>query len=89
MFWYGNAGWAFWQIALMWAVMIAFWDLLIWAVYALITNVTRKPGTGPAGDGARRSSTNAWPGARSTPTGTGGRDAMTQEGGSMTPAENT
>jgi hypothetical protein len=29
MFWYGNAGWAFWQIALMWAVMIAFWDLLI------------------------------------------------------------
>ena len=72
MFWYGNAGWAFWQIALMWAVMIAFWDLLIWAVYALITNVTRKPGTGPAGDGARRSSTNARPGARSTPTGTGG-----------------
>jgi hypothetical protein len=49
MFWYGNAGWAFWQIALMRAVMIAFWGLLIWAVYALITNVTRKPGDRPCG----------------------------------------
>jgi len=54
MFWYGNAGWAFWQIALMWAFMIAFWGLLIWAAYALITRATRKPGAGPAGDGARR-----------------------------------
>ena len=52
MFWYGHAGWAFWQIALMWALMIAFWGLLIWAVYALITNVIRKSGRGPAGDGA-------------------------------------
>ena len=54
MFWYGNAGWAFWQGALMWVFMIAFWGLLIWAVYALITRATRKPGTGPAGDGARQ-----------------------------------
>jgi len=44
MFWYGNAGWAFWQIALMWAFMIAFWGLLIWAVYALITSGRSKPG---------------------------------------------
>jgi putative membrane protein len=54
MFWYGHAGWAFWQMALMWAFTIAFWGLLIWAIYALITRVTRKPGAGPAGDGARR-----------------------------------
>ena len=54
MFWYGPAGWAFWQIALMWVFMIAFWGLLIWAVYALITNLTRQSGGGPAGDGARR-----------------------------------
>lgn len=54
MFWYGNAGWAFWQIALMWAFAIAFWGALIWAIYALITRFTRKPGAGPAGDGARQ-----------------------------------
>lgn len=54
MFWYGNAGWALWQIALMWAFMAAFWGLLIWAAYALITRVTRRPGADPAGDGVRR-----------------------------------
>ncbi len=54
MFWYGNAGWAFWQIALMWAFMIAFWGLLIWAVYALITSGRSKPGADAAGDGARQ-----------------------------------
>lgn len=43
MFWYGG-GWAWWQAGLMWVGMIAFWGLLIWAVYALITNLTRKPG---------------------------------------------
>jgi putative membrane protein len=43
MFWYG-AHWAFWEVALMWIGMIAFWGLLIWAGYALITNATRKPG---------------------------------------------
>ena len=43
MFWYG-AHWAFWEVALMWIGMIAFWGLLIWAVYALITNAARKPG---------------------------------------------
>jgi putative membrane protein len=49
MFWNGG-GWAWWQAGLMWIVMIAFWALLIWAVYALITNVTRRPGQpGPGG----------------------------------------
>ena len=43
MFW-GGGGWAWWQAGLMWIVMIAFWALLIWAIYALITNVTRRPG---------------------------------------------
>ena len=42
MFWYGGH-WAFWQAGLMWVGMIAFWGLLIWGGYALITNLTRKP----------------------------------------------
>jgi len=37
MFWYGSSGWAWWQAGLMWAGMIAFWGLLIWVVYSLIT----------------------------------------------------
>lgn len=41
MFWNGG-GWAWWQAGLMWLVMIAFWALLIWAIYALITSVTRR-----------------------------------------------
>ena len=49
MFWNGG-GWAWWQAGLMWMVMIAFWALLVWAIYALITNVTRRPGQpGPGG----------------------------------------
>ena len=42
MFWYGGH-WAWWQGGLMWLGMIAFWGLLIWGGYALITNATRKP----------------------------------------------
>lgn len=55
MFWNGG-GWAWWQAGLMWVVMIAFWGLLIWGIYALITNLTRRPGTGPgpSGQGARQ-----------------------------------
>jgi putative membrane protein len=58
MFWYGG-GWAWWQAGLMWVVMIAFWGLLIWAVYALVTGATRRPGSDgrgeePRGDDARR-----------------------------------
>ena len=41
MFWYGG-GWAWWQAGLMWAGMIAFWALLIWLIYALITGITRR-----------------------------------------------
>jgi putative membrane protein len=42
MFWYGN-GWAWWQAGLMWLAMIAFWALLIWAAYALVTGITWWP----------------------------------------------
>ncbi len=40
MFWYG-AHWAFWQAGLMWIGMIAFWGLLIWGIYALISTARR------------------------------------------------
>jgi hypothetical protein len=42
-FWNGG-GWAWWQAGLMWVAMIAFLALLIWAVYALVASVTRRPG---------------------------------------------
>ena len=58
MFWNGG-GWPFWEVALMWVGMIAFWGLLIWAIYALVTGATRRPGSAdqgekPRGDDARR-----------------------------------
>ena len=53
MFWYGGH-WAFWQAGLMWVGMIAFWGLLIWGVYALITNATRKPRSTDDGSDAVR-----------------------------------
>ncbi len=43
MFWYGG-GWAWWQAGLMWLAMAVFWALLIWAVYALVAGITRRPG---------------------------------------------
>ncbi|HEY5984843.1 MAG TPA: hypothetical protein VIV12_00470, partial [Streptosporangiaceae bacterium] len=52
MFWYGN-GWSWWQAGLMWAVMIAFWGALIWAAYAVITNLARKPDAKDSSGGAR------------------------------------
>jgi putative membrane protein len=48
MFWNGG-GWPFWEVALMWVGMIAFWGLLIWAVYALVTQATRRPGAEAGG----------------------------------------
>ena len=55
MFGYGSQ-WAFWQVCLMWAGMIAFWALVVWGVYAIVTASTRRPsGTpqSPGGDGRR------------------------------------
>jgi len=46
MFWYGG-GWAWWQAGLMWVGMITFWGLLIWAIYAMVTSASRRPGAGP------------------------------------------
>jgi len=48
MFWYG-AHWMWWQASLMWVGMIAFWGLLIWGIYALISTAMRRPGDQPGG----------------------------------------
>jgi len=54
MFWYGG-GWLWWQVALMWVGMLAFWGLLIWGVWALIRSAAHRPGDGlNAGGGAER-----------------------------------
>ncbi len=53
MFWNGG-GWPFWEAGLMWIGMIAFWGLLIWAIYALVTSTVRKPDSTPEGDTAAR-----------------------------------
>jgi putative membrane protein len=50
MFWHGS-GWAWWQAGLMWLALTAFLALLIWAVYALVTGTTRRPGQGSPGGG--------------------------------------
>ena len=49
MFWNGG-GWPFWEVALMWVGMIAFWGFLIWGAYALITRATRRPGPQTRGE---------------------------------------
>lgn len=53
MFWYGSHL-MFWQAALMWTGMIAFWGLVIWAVYALVTSTGRRAGREHGGSDARR-----------------------------------
>jgi putative membrane protein len=53
MFWYGG-NWAFWQQSLMWVGMIAFWGLLIWGLYALISSAGRKSGGRDDSGDARR-----------------------------------
>jgi uncharacterized membrane protein len=42
MFGYG-VGWPFWGVGLMWPGMIAFWGLLFWGIYVLVTSAARKP----------------------------------------------
>ena len=53
MLWYGGH-WAFWEVGLMWVGMLVFWGLLIWAVYALAKNSTRRPPRDDDGGEARR-----------------------------------
>jgi putative membrane protein len=50
MFWHGNGDWAWWQAGLMWLAVIAFLALLIWAIYILVTGITRKPGQPDSGE---------------------------------------
>lgn len=51
MFWYGGGGWAWWQAGLMWAVMIALWGLLAWAVYAVVSSMSSRAESGPGHSG--------------------------------------
>ena len=53
MFWYGS-GWAWWQAGLMWVGMIAFWALLVWAVYAVVKNITTRDAGQPEPGGRRQ-----------------------------------
>jgi uncharacterized membrane protein len=53
MFGYGG-NWPFWEVGLMWLGMIAILGLLLWGIYALVTNLTRQQGSEPAGDPAAR-----------------------------------
>jgi putative membrane protein len=57
MFWYGGS-WAWWQAGLMWLAMIAFWALLIWAVYALVSGITSR--SGETGQDGQRQPGDAW-----------------------------
>lgn len=47
MFGYGDGGWPVWEVALMWAGMITFLGLLIWAGYALVAGSSRRRGSEP------------------------------------------
>jgi putative membrane protein len=42
MFW-NDSHVVFWQVALMWAGMLAFWGLIVWAVYAFFTSTGKRP----------------------------------------------
>jgi len=52
MFWYGGH-WVFWQAALMWLVMLAFWGLVIWLVYTLVVAAIRDSRRHGLGDSAK------------------------------------
>jgi uncharacterized membrane protein len=53
MLWNGGQ-WAFWQVALMWIVMIAFWGLVGWFVYYLVTAASRNRYQNDNRPGAKR-----------------------------------
>ena len=74
MFW--DSGWAWWQAGLMWLAMIAFWALLIWLIYALVTGVIGRGGSRNAARSAvmmpAASWTSGWLAVRSTSRNTSG-----------------
>lgn len=37
-----NNGWSGWEVAVMWVGMIAFWALVIWAVYTVVAHTNRR-----------------------------------------------
>jgi len=39
MFWYGGH-WPFWEVGLMWIGMLAFWVLIVLAIYAFVKSVS-------------------------------------------------
>ena len=45
MMWDGDGSVAWWGWLLMSVGMVAFWGLIIWAVWALMTNFARRPGS--------------------------------------------
>jgi putative membrane protein len=51
--WYG-VHWMFWQVLLVWAGMIAFWSILIWAMFALIRGFRQPSGGGRPDSDPRR-----------------------------------
>lgn len=53
MFGYGGS-WPFWEVGLMWIGIIAFWGLVIWGIYTLVTSLTRKQDSKPDGVPATR-----------------------------------
>jgi putative membrane protein len=44
--WHMGDGWGWWM-TFGWVWMIAFWGLIIWAIYAVVTRVDRKPDRQP------------------------------------------
>ncbi len=41
MFWYGQNR-PFWEVAAMWIAVVAFWAVVVWAVYALVATLVRR-----------------------------------------------
>lgn len=52
MFWYGST-WSWWEVTLMWLGMIAFWALVVWAIYAFVSGAVVVPGFGSPSCGGR------------------------------------
>jgi putative membrane protein len=42
MMWHMGDGWGWWMV-LGWVWMVAFWGLIIWAVYAVVRRLERRP----------------------------------------------
>ena len=51
MMWYWGGGVHWWGWLLMSLGMVAFWSVIVWAVWYLMTNVARRPADHPNGAG--------------------------------------